>query len=58
MPGFEILESAQHLARVLGMVLGNAVDLQRYFDSLDPNNPSRLLRLWDDSGIAMPSMLT
>ena len=50
MPGYEILESAQHLARVLGIVLGNAADLQRYFDSLNaPNDPSRLLRLWDDS---------
>lgn len=48
MPGYEILQSAQHLARVLGIVLGNATDLQRYFDSLNaPTDPSRLLRLWD-----------
>src|SRR5436305_1246320 len=48
MPGYEILQSAQHLGRVLGILLGNAAELQRYLDTLNaPTDPSRLLQLWD-----------
>lgn len=47
MPGYEILESAQQLGRMLAILLANATELQRYFDSLnDPADPSRLLELW------------
>jgi hypothetical protein len=34
MPGYEILQSAQHLGRVLGILRGNAAELQGYFDTL------------------------
>ena len=48
MPGYEILQSAQHLGRVLGILLGNAAELQRYFDTLNaPTDPNRMLGLWD-----------
>ena len=48
MPGYEILQSAQHLGRVLGILLGNAAELQGYFDALNAStDPSRLLQLWD-----------
>ena len=49
MPGYEALRSAQHLARILRILRGNAADLQDYFDRLNhPTNPVPLLELWSE----------